>query len=266
MMTTALQDNIPLLDKMMADLKFAEDVYKPSAFWCDSMTETARALRRYGLKGFRSNRKATPGLTWTDAPNLSVCDYTYKFPRTVKGKLVQVAFRTNIFRKLLDVLDRTVRSGAEATYFTYYKFYRDYWVNAECYHWFSEVLKDHSIPNCMVGEPIDCIRICNQLVSPAYLGTLARICNFNDDTDFKKFRTMFIIGGGFGYEVHLIMSLFPNIKKCITLDMPPNLYVQTQYLKAVMKEGCIDYLETCRLICVNLSSEPRPRGGPGTGL
>jgi len=254
MTINALQDNLPLLKKMMADMDSRKDVYKPSPFWLECATETAKALKRYGLNNFRSTRKATPGLTWTDAPNLSVLDYTYSTGKTLKSKVAGLIFRTYLFKqKFLELLDARVRAGAESTYFKWYKSFRDYWVNSQSSQWFSEVLRNHSMPDTLVGGCIDEIKICDQVISPVYFATLARIFNFCDHTDFRTVKTMLIIGGGFGYEVHLIMSLFPNIKKCITLDIPPNLYVQTQYLKAVTQEKVRDYAETCGMSKINFS-------------
>tara|TARA_B100000809_G_C14790244_1_gene406373 strand:- start:26 stop:628 length:603 start_codon:yes stop_codon:yes gene_type:complete len=81
------------------------------------------------------------------------------------------------------------------------------------------------------------------MVSWPYLGTYARISNFCDVRDFSEFKTILVIGGGFGYEVHTLLSFFPSITKCITVDIPPYLYVQTQYLKAIYGESVVDYAD-----------------------
>ena len=260
MTINALQDNVPLLKKMMADMNSQNEVYRPGPLWSRLATEGAKALKRYGLGSFRSSGKATAGAfaNITDAPMLSVYDYKWASPETLRGKLAQVIFENGIFRRiLLDRFDKALRLGAEAYYFKFYRFYRDYYVNQHSRDWFSEVLRYHSMPNTMAGGCIDGIRICDQIVAPVYFVTLARIFNFHDHIDFRAIKTVFIIGGGFGYEAHLIMSLFPNIKKCITLDIPPTLYVQTQYLRAVMEERVIDYAETCKMdrICFSGGEE-----------
>lgn len=258
-MTNSLQNNLPLLKKMMADMKAQRNIYKPSPFWLESAAETARALERYGLENFRSSRKATPGASFTDAPVLSMYDHIYKFPQGIIGKFRGLIFRLVyekevLRRAFLDQIDNKIRIGAERSIYKDYKFYRDYyWANSSSTDWFSEVLRDYNIPDTTVGGCINAIRICGHTIGMSYFYTLARIFNFYDHIDFRKMSTMFIIGGGYGYEVHLMMSLFPNIKKCITLDIPPNLYIQTQYLKAVMKERVIDYFETSKMNRIKFS-------------
>ena len=54
-------------------------------------------------------------------------------------------------------------------------------------------------------------------------------------------RTVFEIGGGFGTNIHLLLENYPNIRKVVYLDIPPNLYVGTQYLKAFYGEAVFDY-------------------------
>ena len=55
------------------------------------------------------------------------------------------------------------------------------------------------------------------------------------------------IGGGFGANAHLLMHMFPNIKKYLYLDIPPNLYVGTQYLKYFFPKAVVDYKVTAGL-------------------
>ena len=257
-MTSSLQDNMPLLKKMMADMKSQKDIYKPGPFWLKSATETERALKRYGLENFRSTKKATPGCLFTDAPRQGLYDNAYGSPKGVIGKfkllIGRLTYENDVLRRMfLDHIDEKIRANAEQ-YFKEYLFYRDYyWENSSCYDWLSEVLRNHNLPDTMVGGCINAMRVCGHTIGCSYFYTLVRIFNFYDHIDLKKMSTMLIIGGGFGYEAHLLMSLFPNIKKCITLDIPPNLYVQTQYLKAVMKERVMDYIETSDMTKIKFS-------------
>ena len=49
--------------------------------------------------------------------------------------------------------------------------------------------------------------------------------------DFNEIRSYFEIGGGFGANIHFLITNYPNIKKIIYLDAVPNIYVGTEYLK-----------------------------------
>ena len=57
--------------------------------------------------------------------------------------------------------------------------------------------------------------------------------------DFKRVRSVFEIGGGFGANIHLLLENYNNIRKVIYLDIPPNLYVGTQYLKAFFGDAVV---------------------------
>jgi hypothetical protein len=52
------------------------------------------------------------------------------------------------------------------------------------------------------------------------------------------------IGGGFGVWPHLIMSIYPNVRKIAYIDIPPMIYVGTQYLRHSFGDIVKDYRET----------------------
>ena len=62
--------------------------------------------------------------------------------------------------------------------------------------------------------------------------------------DFTKIKTYFEIGGGFGSNIHFLLTNFKNIKKVIYLDVVPNICVGTEYLRYFYKENVKDYLST----------------------
>ena len=71
-----------------------------------------------------------------------------------------------------------------------------------------------------------------------------RIENLSDHFNFKKINNFFEIGGGFGSNIHFLLSNFSNIKKVIYLDTVPNIYVGTEYLRYHFKDAVKDYLIT----------------------
>ena len=52
------------------------------------------------------------------------------------------------------------------------------------------------------------------------------------------------IGGGFGANVHIMLQNFKSLKKIFYVDIVPNLFVGTEYLKKFYKESIIDYTVT----------------------
>ena len=62
--------------------------------------------------------------------------------------------------------------------------------------------------------------------------------------DFKNIKSFFEIGGGFGANIHFLLTNFSNIKKIIYLDVVPNIYVGPEYLKYFYGKSVKDYLNT----------------------
>ena len=84
----------------------------------------------------------------------------------------------------------------------------------------------------------------NQEFSTYYLEIADRVDILSKKFDFNKIQTYFEIGGGFGANIHFLLTNFKNIKKIIYLDVVPNIYVGTEYLRYFYKENVIDYLST----------------------
>ncbi len=111
--------------------------------------------------------------------------------------------------------------------------------------WFSNISKTFSIPDSMHGGCLQSITMGNgQIVSKKYLDLLMRLDSFGAQVDFRQVRCAFEIGGGFGAWPHLMVSMFPNVRKFAYLDIPPMLYVATQYLRHFFGESVIDYRAT----------------------
>ena len=84
----------------------------------------------------------------------------------------------------------------------------------------------------------------NHEYSTHYIGMADRVDILNKRFDFTKIKTYFEIGGGFGSNIHFLLTNFKNIKKVIYLDVVPNIYVGTEYLRYFYKENIKDYLST----------------------
>jgi putative sugar O-methyltransferase len=72
--------------------------------------------------------------------------------------------------------------------------------------------------------------------------------------NFKKISSFFEIGGGFGSKIHFLLKNFPNIKKIVYLDIVPQIFVGTEYLRKFFKNNIIDYLKTRELDTISFSN------------
>ena len=77
-----------------------------------------------------------------------------------------------------------------------------------------------------------------------YLNMAHRVENLSNKFDFSKIKSYFEIGGGFGANIHFLITNFHNIKKVIYLDVVPNIFVGTEYLRYHFKDKVKDYSNT----------------------
>ena len=93
--------------------------------------------------------------------------------------------------------------------------------------------------------------------STHYLEMANRIDSFSEHINFKKIKSYFEIGGGFGANIHFLLQNFKNIKKIVYLDTVPNIYVGTEYLRRFFKKNVIDYLETKKMNKIKFSDNDK---------
>ena len=100
---------------------------------------------------------------------------------------------------------------------------------------------------------IESFEYLNKNYSCSYLKMADRINTLSEYFDFKNIKSFFEIGGGFGANIHFLVTNFPNIKKILYLDAVPNIYVGTEYLRHHYKEKVKDYLELKNLDRISFS-------------
>ena len=111
------------------------------------------------------------------------------------------------------------------------------------------------LPDTLAGHPQQTLSINTIKIGEVYLRMFAWIDAYSKVIDFSKIRTVFEIGGGFGAFAHTILQWFPNIRKYLYLDIPPTLYVGTQYLKHFFGNDVIDYTATRKLDTIRFSTD-----------
>ena len=91
-----------------------------------------------------------------------------------------------------------------------------------------------------------CIQIFEKLgikYSTAYLQMADRIEKLSKSFNLENINSFFEIGGGFGANIHFLITNFPNIKKILYLDAVPNIYVGTKYLEHHFGKKVKNYLD-----------------------
>ncbi len=231
-----MKDDESLLDCMMIDAAAQKSIYRPDKYWLGSAETTASGLRRHGISHFRSDPRATPGGSFNDAPKL---DPREAWVSGKRGALLRPLVDNRFIKK--HVLNKYV-SVIESLY-DETLVYKTQYLEANLGSWFEDFVATYGLPDTLVGDCKAAVTLRGRKVSISYLDFILRITTFQPHADFSRVNSLFVIGGGFGYEAHLLMHMFPNIKKCLYLDIPPMLYIATQYLKHFFGPGVRDYRE-----------------------
>ena len=108
----------------------------------------------------------------------------------------------------------------------------------------SALLERFSIPeHSNKGSSIDYSLLNSQKISNHYLDLAHQHSLIAEHIDFKAANSFFEIGGGFGANVHFLVENYPNLKKFLYLDIAPNLYVASQYLRSFYGNAVVSYSE-----------------------
>lgn len=241
-----MQDDTKLLNMMLEDQFNQKGLYHPGPYWEVYSSRTEKAIRADGLQNFRANSRIGKGYADTILMNpfdLSSLD-------SWKSKIYKKFIRLPLFKRYF--IDPYVKHNE--WHFQQTQRYKDLYYTNILGNWFSHFSKQYNtLPDTLVGNPQDKISIDNYRIGRSYLDSFLRIYNYSKVIDFSNVRSVFEIGGGFGAFAHTLLHLYPNIKKYIYLDIPPILYVGTQYLKHFYEDEVIDYLQTRELDSINFS-------------
>ena len=230
-----------LLDLLIKDeKKIDKELYSSGPYWDYKNSRAIIEIKKKGLKDFRG---ITAGIGTSFTDNL-VLDIRNEF--NIKGKIVGKIFSfplLNIIfngqiKKTKDYLNLFIKNQAIV-----YK-------NSQNVQ---NLIRKFKFNNTTDFGCIQSFDYLNKNYSCNYLKMAHRIHNLSKYFNFKDIKSYFEIGGGFGSNIHFLITNFPNIKKILYLDIVPNIYVGTEYLRYYYREKVKDYLELRNLEKISFS-------------
>lgn len=229
-------NDFPLLKLMLADQLKQNTIYKPGDYWEGYCNRIVNAINSNGLDNFRSKSGISKGYADTYPFDPFELISKNNLPHKIHRKII----KNNLFRKYFI----TPYIKQNESLYNEFKKYRDIHYSNILGDWFKDFSGKHNLPETLYGDPQDVISINGYKVGVSYLRSFLRIDAYSHCVDFSKISSVFEVGGGFGALAHTLMQLYPNIRKYIYLDIPPVLYVGTQYLKYFYSDNVIDYAQT----------------------
>lgn len=221
-----------LLNSLIKDeKKVNRELYASGPYWSYKNKKTISEIKKKGISKFRGLHSGI-GTSFSDNIVLDI-----RNELNIRGKLVSKFFS-------LPFVNRIYNSQIKITK-NYINLYLEnlatvYKNNKEV----QNLIQNYKFENTTDFGCVRKFKYLNKEYSIHYLNMADRVNKLSEKFDFNKIRNYFEIGGGFGANIHFLLSNYPNIKKIIYLDAVPNIYIGTEYLRFHFKDKVKDYSNT----------------------
>ncbi len=223
--------NKKLLDTLILDQKNVDqELYSAGPYWKSKNSKTILELKKKGLTDFRGLKS---GVSTSFSDNL-VYDVRNEF--NLKGRIIGKTFYELPYIKKIFDAQLKLTSNYINRYLKYLSII--YPSNKKVI----ELIRKYKFEQTTKFGAIQVFEFENMNYSTQYLQMAYRIDQLSKFCDFNKINSLFEIGGGFGSNIHFLLTNFKNIKKIIYIDIVPNIFVGTQYLKSIFGDKVKDYL------------------------
>ncbi len=215
-------DDPALLEMLWSDMKQQDALHRAGPYWDGKIRNSHRLIRRFGLAEFRDTAIAT---SFADAPQI---DLTQQLAGTKYGRVLPWILRhTPMYSAVLAVQCRWTKDSVDREEETQAKLF-----TALGGDWLDAMLHEFpSLPRGSSEGSASRMLWRGEDFSSYYLHMLSYIDSVRKSgLDFEQVETVMEIGGGIGANLHLMLNLFPNIKRAVLVDLPPVAYVAGQYL------------------------------------
>ena len=243
---TYVANDEELLDQIMKGALSAPPIYSPGPYWEGKTKNAVRQLSKLGLQNFRSSEN-TAITSYGDNPILNVMNFSSA--TSLKDALKKFIVNSYPFNKIFQSQVELTKSR-----------FQDYLSAVNAYFStlprISELLDryrislDSTLGGCEAFLQLDDLKIAH-----VYLKLLDTLDHMNTQINLSEVKSVIEIGGGFGVNVDLQLQLFPNIRKVLYVDIAPNLYVGTQYLKSKYGASVVDFKTTRNLETISFKDD-----------
>ena len=218
-----------LLNLLIKDeKKINRKLYSSGPYWSYKNLKTIYQIKKRGISDFRGISSGV-GTSFTD--NLpSDIRNELGFKGRLLGNIFEIPILNKIFKEQVVLTEGYIKKYLQA--------FSAICANNENV---KKLIDKYEFKNTTEYGCVNKFTFKKKEYSTFYLEIADRIEKLSKNFDFKRVKTFFEIGGGFGANIHFLLTNFPNIKKIIYLDTVPNLYLGTKYLKRHFGENVKEY-------------------------
>lgn len=254
-----LEDKPELLELMLNDTKNSPKLYQPTKYWYNYEKKFLPELKRLGLKDFRRRKNSifqSFGAADIDPIDLKLrvlnkdlFEGIFPLKKSILFKrFIRSAIRIKLFRRMVEQISRLwLGISLEQKLFFTYQFAKHYGIANK-----AQLISNLS--DSLISSPKNILKINDNV----YTFTLLRYylhyaytCKF---IDYSSIFSVLEIGPGYGGQVEVLKKLHPNMT-IFVIDIPPQLYVCEQYLKAVFPNDVISYEKTRNMVEIPVNSK-----------
>ncbi|MEP0943144.1 MAG: putative sugar O-methyltransferase [Rhizobiaceae bacterium] len=224
-----MENDVPLLKAMMSDMALQKSIYQPGPYWQKYADKKYAYILENGISEFRKDTFISKG--FGDSPINDPAVFWEK-SGTNKAKVKKVLRTLPFFRNMFADYQRYIDSLINTK-----RSLQSNLIEIE----YGNAIRELDPP---VGLSEGCettLNINGTTYSELYIEHVKRIINSREHVPFEECETMMEIGGGFGANIHILLNCYPNIKRVYYIDIPPVLYVGTQYLRSIFGDMVKDY-------------------------
>lgn len=226
-----ISDDQNLLTQIIQGAASAPEIYSPGSYWLPKTKNAVYQLRKFGMRNFRSSENSAI-TSFGDNPTINIINTLSTKPKDkFKKFLISVKPFKGLFESQVSLTRQHFLEGLAALN-AYYAIHPRV----------SELLEKYKINfDTTLGGCETFFTYGDRRISHIYLKLLDTLDYIDSSVDLSKVRSVIEIGGGFGVNVDLQIQFFPNIRKFLYVDIAPNLYVGTQYLKSKYGTSVVDF-------------------------
>ena len=231
-----------IIDELVKDeKKINKSLYSAGPYWEYKKNKIILEIKKKGLKDFRGMTAGT-GTSYTDN---TILDVRNEF--NIKGKILGKIYSLPGFNKVFNE-----QLNLTKNYISTINKYRGiiYRNNQNV----KNLIGKYKFENTTDFGCVSSFKYLDKDYSCSYLDMADRIDKMSEFFDFKKINSFFEIGGGFGSNIHFLLTNYPNIKKILYLDIVPNILVGTEYLRHHYKEKVKGYQQLKNLDKISFSN------------
>ena len=220
-----------LLDELIRDeIKVDRALYSSGPYWNYKNKRAILEIKKKGLKDFRG---LTSGIGTSFADNLTL---DIRNELGIKGRIIGKVFS-------LPILGKIFNSQVKLTQNYLNQFIKNQSIVYSNNKNVQNLINSYKFENNIEFGCIQTFKYLNKTYSCSYLEMADRVDKLSKSFNFKVAKNFFEIGGGFGANIHFLITNFSNIKKILYLDTVPNIFVGTSYLKHFFGKKVKDYVE-----------------------